>query len=305
MKAMAIADFGADPIAHEVPRPEPGEGEIVVDVEHASINGMDVMTWRGFVKGMMPYELPITLGRDFAGTVAGVGPGLAPGDAVFGVLLAMPLHSGTFAEQVAVPVASVAKRPDGLESRAAGALGLAGTAAQSAIDALTPSEGETVFVCGATGGVGSLAVQLAKRCGADVIATATPEHAAFVRELGADEVVDHTGDLAAAVRQLRPDGVDAVLQAAGDGPVLADLVRPGGRFASVLGVGPDQLAGRGLSATVVRAIPTTASLGALADAVVQGGLRVPISKTFILDEVPQALKAFTSGKHGKVAVHIR
>jgi NADPH:quinone reductase-like Zn-dependent oxidoreductase len=307
MKAMAIADFGAEPITHEIPRPEPGDGEIVVDVEHASINGMDVMTWRGFVKGMMPYELPITLGRDLSGTVALVGPGvsgLAPGDAVFGVLLGMPLHAGTFAEQVAVPETSVAKHPDGLESVAAGALGLAGTAAQSAIDVLVPTEGETVLVCGATGGVGSLAVQLAKRSGADVIATATPERVAFVRELGADEVVDHTDDLGAAVRRLRPDGVDAVLHAAGDGPALADLVRPGGRFASVLGVGPEQLAGRDLAATVVRAIPTTASLGVLADAVVQGELRVPISKTFTLDELPRALKDFTSGKQGKVAVRI-
>jgi NADPH:quinone reductase-like Zn-dependent oxidoreductase len=267
------------------------------------------MTWAGYIEGMMPYELPITLGRDFSGTVSALGAGvegLAVGDPVFGMLMSMPLHAGTFAESITVPTWGLTKRPSGLDTKSAGALGLAGTAAKTAVDALAPTAGQTVLVVGATGGVGAIAIQLAKAKGATVIATAaTPEEVAFVRGLGADETVDYRGDLAAAVRALYPDGVDAVLHAAGDGVALAEVVAPGGRFASTLGVGPDQFAGRDINATVVMAIPSSDTLAALAAAVADGTLRVPIGNTYPLDQVSQALKDFTSGTVGKIAVAVR
>jgi NADPH:quinone reductase-like Zn-dependent oxidoreductase len=309
MKTISIAEFNADPIARDVPTPVPADGEVLVDVEFASVNGMDAMTWAGYIEGMMPYELPITLGRDFSGTVSALGAGvegLAVGDPVFGMLMSMPLHAGTFAESITVPTWGLTKRPSGLDTKSAGALGLAGTAAKTAVDALAPTEGQTVLVVGATGGVGAIAIQLAKAQGATVIATAaTPEEVAFVRGLGADETVDYRGDLAAAVRALYPDGVDAVLHAAGDGVAIADVVAPGGRFASTLGVGPDQLAGRDINATVVMAIPSSDTLTALAAAVADGTLRVPIGNTYPLDQVSQALKDFTSGTVGKIAVAVR
>jgi NADPH:quinone reductase-like Zn-dependent oxidoreductase len=309
MKTISIAEFNADPIARDVPTPVPADGEVLVDVEFASVNGMDAMTWAGYIEGMMPYELPITLGRDFSGTVSALGAGvegLAVGDPVFGMLMSMPLHAGTFAESITVPTWGLTKRPSGLDTKSAGALGLAGTAAKTAVDALAPTAGQTVLVVGATGGVGAIAIQLAKAAGATVIATAaTSEEVAFVRGLGADETVDYRGDLAAAVRVLYPDGVDAVLHAAGDGVALADVVAPGGRFASTLGVGPDQLAGRDIDATVVMAIPSSDTLTALAAAVADGTLRVPIGNTYPLDQVSQALKDFTSGTVGKIAVAVR
>jgi NADPH:quinone reductase-like Zn-dependent oxidoreductase len=307
MKAVVIADFNMDPAVHDVAPPRPGDGEVLVDVQCASVNGMDALTWAGAIKDMMPYKLPITLGRDFSGTVAGHGPGVTGydiGDAVFGVLMTMPLHDGTFAEQVAVPVRSMARRPESLDPTVAGALGLAGTAAKTAIDALAPAAGESVLICGATGGVGAIAVQLATLRGASVIATATPDEAAFVRDLGADVTVDSRDDLVSAVRRLRPDGVDAALHAAGDGAALADLVVPGGRWASTLGVGPDQLVGRNIQATAVMAIPTTDTLDELAAAATDGRLRLPISKTYTIDQVTDAMKDFASGSLGKISVTI-
>jgi NADPH2:quinone reductase len=309
MKAVSISEFNADPIVRDVATPVPTDGEVLIDVEFASVNGMDAMTWAGMIEGMMPYELPITLGRDFSGTVAAIGAGvagLAVGDPVFGMLLNMPLHAGTFAEHTAVPVWGLAKRPDGLDAKSAGALALAGTAAKTAIDALAPTDGQTVLIAGATGGVGAIAIQLAKSRGATVIATAaTPEEVAFVHDLGADETVDYREDLAAAVTALYPDGIDTVLHAAGDGIALAGLVASGGKFASTLGVGPDQLAGSDVEAGVVMAIPSSETLDALAAAVSDGSLRVPISKTYTLDQVSQALKDFTSGTVGKIAVAVR
>jgi NADPH2:quinone reductase len=309
MKKVSISEFNADPIVQDVATPMPADGEVLVDVEFASVNGMDAMTWAGYIEGMMPYEMPITLGRDFSGTVSALGAGvdgLAVGDPVFGMLMSMPLHDGTFAESAAVPAWGLVKRPDGLDAKSAGALALAGTAAKTAIDALALTAGQTVLIAGATGGVGAIAIQLAKSIGATVIATAaTPDEAAFVRDLGADETVDYRGDLAAAVSALYPDGVDAVLHAAGDGVALADLVAPGGRFASTLGVGPDQLADRDIEATVVMAMPNSETLDALATAAANGTLRVPIGNTYPLDQVAQALKDFTSGTVGKIAVAVR
>jgi NADPH:quinone reductase len=309
MKAVAISEFNADPIVREVASPTLADGEALIDVEFSSINGMDVMTWAGMIEGMMPYELPITLGRDFSGTVAALGAGVTGfevGDPVFGILMNMPLHSGTFAEQTNVPAWGVAKRPDRVDTKVAGALGLAGTAAKTGIDALAPAAGDTVLICGATGGVGAIAIQLAKSAGASVIATAaTSDEAAFVRDLGADKAVDYRKDLVSGVKALHPNGVDAVLHAAGDGIALADLLVSGGRFASTLGVGPDQLTGRDISATIVMAMPNPPMLADLAAAVANGSLRIPITKTYGFDQIGQALKDFGSGSLGKIAVAVR
>jgi NADPH:quinone reductase-like Zn-dependent oxidoreductase len=181
----------------------------------------------------------------------------------------------------------------------------AGTAALAAIDAVAPRAGETVLISGATGGVGAFAVQLAVARGALVIATATPgEDKDFVLALGATHVVDHTADLPAQVRALRPGGIDAVLHLAGDGPQLAGLLVPGGRFASTLGVGSEQLAGQNVRATSIVASPDSATLDLLAAEAAAGRLRAPIQHTYTLEELGQALSDFAGGTRGKLAVVI-
>ena len=307
MKAVVIDEFSTEPTLRDLPAPEAGEGQVVVDVQHSSVNGMDFATSNGMVQHMMPYVFPITLGRDFSGTVASVGPGVrgfAPGDPVFGMLLSYPLHEGTFAQQAPVPASSAAQRPGQLDPQDAGALGLAGGAARLAVDALALAGGETVLIVGATGGVGSFAIQMAKLQGATVVATATPDQADFVTGLGADQTVDYSGDLAAAVRALHPNGVDCVIHLVGDGASLADLLVPGGRLASTLGVGPDAVQGRDVTATPVMTIPNPELLGGLAAAVVGGQLRVPRTGTYLLNEVAQAVKDFGAGSLGKLGVTI-
>jgi len=307
MKAIAIDDFGAAPTLHELPVPEVGEGELLVRVEASSVNGFDLAVARGMVKGMIEYRLPIVLGKDFAGTVEAIGPGVtgfAVGDRVFGVLKKPTLGDGTFAEHVAASAMFVAKIPEGLTIPVAGALGLAGASAMAAIDAINPREGDTVLISGATGGVGAFAVQLAKARGATVIATAAEDLQDHVRVLGADDTVDHTGDLAVAVKALRPDGVNAVVHAAGDGLPLASLLVPGGRIASLLGFGADQLANRAVTATSVVGMPTTETLERLAGAVARGEMTVPIQRTYSLVEAPRALEDFAQGKRGKLAIAI-
>src|SRR5207248_7007902 len=244
MKAIATTDFGAPVTLVEIPAPEPAEGEILVRVASSSINGFDLSVASGRLKGMMEHRFPVVLGKDFAGTVESTGAGVddfAEGDSVFGVLMKAELGDGCFGERVACLATFAARVPDGVDAATAGALGLAGTAAHDAVEAVEPQHGETVLVSGATGGVGIIAVQLLKTRDAHVIATAsTADEIAFVRDHGADDVVDYRGDVAAALRDKHPNGVEAVLHFAGDGAALAALLSPSGRMASTLGLAPEQ-----------------------------------------------------------------
>ena len=310
MRAFAMTGFDEQPSVVEVPKAEPGPGEVLVRVRAASLNGFDLAVAAGMLKGMLDYQFPLTLGKDFAGTVEAVGDGVsrfAAGDPVFGVTNKPDFtRTGTFAEFLVVPVDSaITRMPGGFDVADAGAIGLAGVTALQSVDAIDPQTGEVVLISGATGGVGTFAVQIAAGRGVEVIATAKGDETDFLRELGATHVVDYTGDLAAQVRAIRPDGVDAVLHFAGDGVALADLVRPGGRLASTMGVGPDQLAGSDLSATSVMNNPDPASLDRLATEIAAGRLRVPIQQTYSLDQVGQAMADFSSGTRGKLAIAIQ
>lgn len=308
MRAVTIDDFGATPAVTEVAQPVPGPGEILVRVRAASLNGFDGAVVYGFLKDMLEHKFPITLGKDFAGTVEAVGEGVerAAGEQVFGVVMKPVVSDGSFGEYVVVGEGyGVAAIPEGVDFAQAGALGLAGTAAADVIDAIAPAEGETVLITGATGGVGAYAIQLAAAAGAAVIATAKPgAETDFVLGLGAAHAVDWTGDLAAQVRALAPEGVTSAVHLAGDAAQLADLVAAGGRLASTLGFGPEQAEGRDLTVTSVMANPVAATLERLAAAVAAGAVRVPIAGTYGLDAVAEAFGAFGAGSLGKIAVSI-
>ena len=300
MLAMVTDDYGAPLRLAERPRPEPGSGEVQVRVQAASVNGFDVAVAAGRLRGMMEHSFPAGLGKDFAGTVEAIGEGVsgfAAGDRVFGVVMKPMVRDGSFAQYVTVPEAiGIAHLPDRLDVPVAGALGLAGTAAIQALDALQLGAGELVLVAGATGGVGALAVQLAAASGAVVIATGQPgPDEKFLRELGATHVVDYREDLAGAVRALAPKGVDAALHLAGDGSQLTALVRPGGRLVSTLGFSPEQAGERQLSVTAVMANPDAQTLARLAILATSSRLRVPVQATYALEELPRALADFTGG----------
>jgi NADPH:quinone reductase-like Zn-dependent oxidoreductase len=230
--------------------------------------------------------------------------GFAVGDPVFGVVMTPYVGGdGAFAEYLVVGERyGVAKVPDGMDLAVAGALGLAGSAALTALDALALKAGQTLLVAGATGGVGSIAVQYAARAGVRVLATARPgEEADFVHGLGAEQAVDYSGDLAGAVREVAPEGVDAVLHLAGDPHLQAGLLAPGGCLASTLMFGPEQHP----AAVSIIADPAQRSLDRLASDVGAGRLRVPISRTYPLSDAPQALDDFAGGTLGKFAVTVR
>jgi NADPH:quinone reductase-like Zn-dependent oxidoreductase len=303
MRAITIDDFGASPTLTDLPTPEPGPGEVRVRVRASSLNGFDVAVAGGYLKGMMEHRFPVVLGKDFAGAVDAVGEGAArfsAGDAVYGVVMKPFLGDGAFGDYVVVGEQyAITAIPDGLDLATAGSLGLAGSAALGALDALALQPGDTVLISGATGGVGALLIQYAAAAGAIVLATAQAgAETDFVTALGAQHAIDHTGDLAARVREHAPDGVAAIAHLAGDGAALAALLGPGGRLASTLGLGVDQHP----AATAVMASPEPALLDRLATDVATGRLRVPTSRAYDLIDVPEGLAAFATGTLGKLAV---
>ena len=310
MRAFVLPDFERQPTLADIPAPEAGPGEVLVRVHAASVNGVDLSIASGQLQGMMEYHFPVVLGKDFAGTVEDVGAGVtdfAAGERVFGVVSdPSPLNSRSFAEYLAVPAGpNLTRVPEGIDFAAAGVLGLAGSAALQAVDAVAPAAGETVLVSGATGGAGAYAVQLVAARGATVIATAKPgDEADFVRDLGASHGVDYRGDVAEQVRAIRPGGVEAVLHFAGDGAALGELLVSGGRLASTLIMSPDQLPVPKARVSGVFANPDTATLDRLAADVVAGRLRVPIQRTYQLDELGQAMADYTAGTRGKLAVSV-
>ncbi|MDQ4115091.1 MAG: NADP-dependent oxidoreductase [Actinomycetota bacterium] len=309
MRALTLAEVPGTPAITDVDIPVPAAGELLVRVRASSVNGFDLGTIAGYLQGMMEHRFPLIPGRDFAGTVEATGEGVegfAVGDEVFGMVAKAHLGNGSFAPYVTVPAAmGVTHRPEGLPVQEAGALGLAGAAAVAGLDALGELSGRTVLISGATGGVGAFAVQLATARGAQVIATARPgAETDFVRSLsGSAELVDYSADLAAQVHALAPEGVDAVLHLAGDLAELTALVREGGAVASALAT-PEDTEGRGLTTSMVMSTPTPQLLADLAGRAAAGTLTIPVTAVYDLEQAPEALNAFTTGKTGKIGLTI-
>jgi NADPH:quinone reductase len=295
-------------VRDDLPDPAVAADVLVVRVRASSVNPVDNAIAAGMLREMVDHDFPVVLGRDYAGTVEAIGADVdryAVGDEVFGFLLhANPtIHEGSWAELIALsPEMQVAPKPASLDLPAAGVAPLAGVTALAAVDALALSEGDTVLIIGATGGVGSFAVQLAGRAGATIIAPALPEDADYLRELGVAERFDRDGDVVSAVRESHPDGVDALLDLVSYAPGAFDgALGDGARVASSNGA-----AGGGPGRINVMAVPSGDNLRRLAALLDDGTLQVHIHDSFELDRAPDALQALaTEHVRGKLAIGVR
>jgi NADPH2:quinone reductase len=311
MKAFAVEELGGPGSVRDVPVPEPAEGQLRVKVAAAGVNPFDVAVVSGYVKDRMEHRFPLVPGMDASGTVDALGEGVegwAAGEVAFGSVGKPYLGEGTIAEFVTVSTQTVARKPPSLDHTVAAAIPTAGVTALIMVDTLQVSEGQTVVVVGATGGVGSYFVQLAGRRGARVVAVSRGENAEYARTLGADDVIDYSAeDVVEAVRKRYPDGIDAVADTHGDREQLARLaeqVRSGGHVASAVGSADDAaLKARGVGATNVVGRVTTASLEALAGMLTAGEIVPPEIHPFPLTDAAEAL-ATVGGGHtrGKVVV---
>src|SRR5918995_1147612 len=254
MRAIMLESFDSSPALREVPTPQIAPNEVLVRVRASSVNPVDGAIAAGMMGGMVEHEFPVVLGRDYAGVVEQAGSDVtryAEGEEVYGFVPAAnpTVHDGTWAELIVVPEDNfVAGKPAGVELAEAGAAPLSGITALSALDALGVSEGDTVLVVGANGGVGSFFVQLAANAGATVIAPGLPEDEQYLRDLGISEVLDRDADVASLVHERYPEGIEALLDLVSYAPegfdTHAEVLKDDGRGASSLSA-----AGEGRSTT--------------------------------------------------------
>jgi NADPH2:quinone reductase len=310
MRAIMLESFDSSPALHKVPTPQIAPNELLVRVHGSSVNPVDGAIAAGMMSGMVDHEFPVVLGRDYSGVVERAGSDVtryAEGEEVYGFLPAAnpTVHDGSWAELIVVPEdASIARKPAGVELAVAGAAPLAGITAMSALDALGVSEGDTVLVVGANGGVGSFAVQLAANAGATIIAPGLPEDEEYLREIGVDEVLERDVDVAALVHERYPDGIEALLDLVSYAPegfdTHAEVLKDDGRGASSLSA-----AGEGSGRHNVGAVPSPENLERLGRLLEDGTLRVPIQKTYSLDQAGEALRALDAEHtQGKRAIQV-
>ena len=325
MKAYALQGFDLPPELVDLPKPAPGRGEILIRVHATSVNPVDSLVRSGFFKTMQEYRFPAIFGRDVSGIVEQVGEGVTRhtvGDAVYGFVKRPHIGDGTFAEYVVVPQDMfVAPAPTRCSLVDAGVLGLSGITALECVDAVPSGPGSILLVNGATGGVGSFAVQIAAAGGAEVIATArSAVQADFVRSLGAKHVVDWSeGDLAGQVRSLAPQGIDGFVDVARHATPVAigvgeeekheqfaqlcrELLRAGGAASSTTNGGAPALLGS-IPFTNVHSTPSPESLARMTTLVDEGSIVAPVNRTFGFDDIGAAFDRLLAGPSlGKIAV---
>ncbi|TDD53379.1 NADP-dependent oxidoreductase [Saccharopolyspora elongata] len=316
---------------HEAEAPEPtvGDHDVLVRVNAASVNQLDERIREGQFKPILPYKTPLILGHDVAGTVIRIGSKVRdfkPGDRVF----ARPRDHriGTFAERIAVDEADLALAPEKISPVEAASLPLVAlTAWQALVEKGKVRPGQKVLIHAGAGGVGTIAIQLAKHLGAQVATTASGKNADFVRELGADVVIDYrTQDF-----ETELSGYDLVLDSLGGENLAKSLrvLRPGGKaigisgppdpaFAKEAGLNPVlRLAIAALSSKIRRQAKKLGvtyeflvmrasgdQLREIATLVDNGSLRPIVGKTFSFDQTPQALDALAKGgiRRGKAVI---
>lgn len=307
MKAVRIHSYDAAPTPEDAAVPPCAPEEVLVRVEAAALNPLDVKMQTGSMHDYFPVAFPYTLGTDLAGTVEAVGAdvtGWSVGDPV--LARTDPPEGGAFGEWAHVPATHLVRRPASLGAeQAAGIPTAACTAYQALFEVAKLEAGQTVLVHGGAGGVGGFAIQLARRAGARVIATASGDGLAIARRLGADRVIDYTA-------QPFEDGlsdVDVVLDTVGGDTQQRSfaVLRAGGYLAATTAPPDEALAkAHGVSASFVFHSSDAARLVKLVDMVAQGALEVVIDRVEPIDGFNNAFSHQAAGHaRGKIIVTMR
>jgi len=306
-RAVRFKSFGGPEALEirEVPVPQAGAGQIRVRVAAAGLNPMDwFMTSDAETAARFGLTLPCGFGTDYAGVVDQVGDGVsgfAVGDRVFGGALSRTVADHVVVDETGtIAVGGEAHRtPDGVDDRTAATLAIAGCTAAAALAVVNPGPGDTVLIGGAGGGVGVVAVQLARLAGARVIGTGSPSSADALRSLGAEPVAYGEG-LVDRVRALAPDGVTAALDLHGTDTVAAarELGVPDERITTIAGLVDGITSANGANAA-------PGAIDEIADLVAAGRLRVPIAASFPVERIRDAVE-LQAGRHvhGKVVVDL-
>jgi NADPH:quinone reductase-like Zn-dependent oxidoreductase len=311
MKAVQIRSYGhVDALeVNNVERPSPGKGQVLVEVYASSINPFDHKVREGLAQRMFKLNFPATLGFDVAGVVVGLGPGVTSfhvGDKVYGEAAVWAGGSGAYAEFANAPINLIAKMPNNVGFGEAAALVMTGVSAvQGLVDHMKLEAGRKILIHGGAGGIGTFAIQIAKRIGAYVATTATGAGIALVRKLGADEVIDYKAKAFDEVLT----GYDFVFDTVGGDTYTRSykVLRKGGVIVSML-LQPDEklMKQYGVNAIAQGTQVTPARLDTLREFVEEGALTVHVDKTFPLERIKEAFEAKENGKVlGKIVIEMK
>jgi NADPH:quinone reductase-like Zn-dependent oxidoreductase len=306
MRAAIIENYGHGPKISDVPEPELRADSVIVEVRAAAINPIDDLIRLGYLQEVLPLELPWTMGFDVSGVVVACGADVtrfSVSDEVFG--RADTMQAGTIAELVVVKETALAAKPDNISHIEAASIPLAGlTAWQALVPITNVQKGERVLIHAGSGGVGSIAIQIAKQLGAFVATTTSAANAEMVANLGADLVIDyHTH---AFEKEL--SDFDVVFDMLG-GETLEksfSVLKPGGRLVSIKGEAPDGLAAEhGVEFTAFMMSPDGAMLSEIGALLADGRLHPVVDRTYPLDETADAYSYIQSGRaKGKIVIEI-
>ncbi|UYZ64482.1 NADP-dependent oxidoreductase [Hymenobacter weizhouensis] len=309
MKAVRIHAFGGpETLRYEdAPLPEPAAGEVRIRVRATGLNPVDWKIREGYLHERIPHRLPLILGWDVAGDVEALGPGVtqvAVGDAVYAMTDIR--RDGAYAEYVVVAAALVAPLPASLSYQTAATVPLvAQTAWQALYEMVSLQAGQRVLIHGAAGGLGSMAVQLAKRKGTAVVATAAAKDVEYVQQLGAEQVIDYQSQV---FEKLAGD-VDVVLDTVG-GQVQErswQVLRPGGTLLSAVQPPSAEAAATARAeGLMIHVQPSGERLRLLSTLLDKGQLHTRIGQVFPLHEAAQAHEQLQHGKaaRGKVVLQV-
>ena len=306
MHAVVVEQFGGveELKVREIDRPEPGEGEVLVRIKAAGINPVDWKIRAGkLAQRGIPHEFPVIIGWDMAGVIEECGFSarrFAPGDEVYAFCRRPVIGRGCYAEYLAIPESYVCRKPRSANFETAAATPLAAlTAYQTIHDAAKVRDGERVLIIGASGGVGTCAIQFCRQAGAHVIAVASGRNEGYVQSLGAHDFIDYTKqDFQEALKTLAPKGADFIFDCQGGeslGKAYA-CVGHGGRLASIVQP-PEQAELRepNAHALYVFVEPNSTQLDHIAALIDTGALKIKVSKTWRLQEVQEAHRSIEAG----------
>lgn len=311
MKAAQINKYGdaSNIQINDVDMPLIHNDQVLIEVHGASLNPFDTIIREGYMKETLPLQFPLTLGGDFSGLIAEVGSdvtGFAIGDVVYGQANVFAGASGALAEFAAANATQIAHAPEGLDYTSAASLPLVGVSALQALQQhINMQAGQKIFVNGGSGGIGTIAIQIAKYMGAYVATTATGEGIELAKELGADMVIDYdTQDFINFLHDY-----DAVLDTTGgdDFKMTLGVLRPNGIAVSMTGqVDEAGARERGVTAIGQMTQMTTAMLDTLRGLIEEGVVRAHVDQVFALAAISEAFESRENGSvRGKVVIEIK
>jgi len=310
MRAVYYNEFGSTNVLKvgQLDIPEIKEGEVLVKIKAAAINPVDAAVREGHLKNFIPYQFPVIPGWDVAGVIEERGFGarrFAAGDEVYAYARRPMVHYGTFAEYIVLPESYLALRPKNLSFEETAGIPLVGlTAYQSLFDAGKLQQGQTVLILGASGGVGSLGIQLAKAKGAHIMGVASEKNHAYMKKLGASETINYKGvNIGEAVKNIVSAGVDLIFDCASGETLHQSLsaLKPAGKLVSILNHG--EHLDKNINFQYVFVEPNATELAQLCKLAEEGKLHVPVKQKYSLDNAVEAFKQIeTHHTTGKVVI---